>query len=78
MENNVDPAIADGVARREFFRLAKENRLIQDIEEWMVYHAARNRASYEYDRAIQDHVLNVIGDFVGSAHAVLIELRNRQ
>ena len=31
LESNISPMIADGVTRRELFRLAAENRLIEDV-----------------------------------------------
>lgn len=42
LQQNLSPNIAAGVTRRELFRLAAENRLIQDVNEWMTYHAACN------------------------------------
>jgi hypothetical protein len=32
LETNISPSAADGVARRELFRLAAENRLVLDVE----------------------------------------------
>lgn len=77
LEDNVNPKIADGVSRREFFRIAAENLLISDVDEWMKYHEARNRTSHEYDSAIPQEVLTVIADFARAAQDVLDELRKR-
>ena len=38
----IGSGISDGVTRRELFRLAAENRLIPDVDLWMLYHNARN------------------------------------
>src|SRR5208337_4887418 len=38
LEVNISPTTGDGVARRELFRLAAENRLIVDVDEWMQHH----------------------------------------
>jgi|SRR6516164_5232099 len=34
LEMNISPGVADGVTRRELFRLGAENRLIDDVEQW--------------------------------------------
>ena len=34
----VSPGVADGVTRRQLFRLAAENRLIPDVDLWMQHH----------------------------------------
>jgi nucleotidyltransferase substrate binding protein (TIGR01987 family) len=46
LELNVTPDIADGVPRRELFRLSAENRLIDDIDLWMEFHKARILAAH--------------------------------
>ena len=48
LELNVSPYIADGVPRRELFRLSAENRLIDDIDLWMEFHKARNLTAHTY------------------------------
>jgi nucleotidyltransferase substrate binding protein (TIGR01987 family) len=46
LEMNINPGVADGVTRRELFRLAAENLLIVDVEQWMRYHETRNLTSH--------------------------------
>jgi nucleotidyltransferase substrate binding protein (TIGR01987 family) len=77
LENNISPDIADGVSRRELFRLAAENKLIDDIDEWMAYHAARNSTSHRYGKSIAKNVLQQIGDFIRAAQRLLGELQKR-
>lgn len=77
LENNISPNIADGVARRELFRLAAENLLIPDVEEWMIYHAARNDSSHRYGMEMAADVLTVLGDFGRAAQQLLAELQKR-
>lgn len=48
IEMNVSIVEVDGVTRRELFRQAAENRLIEDVEQWMRYHTARNITSHTY------------------------------
>lgn len=67
LESNVGRAYAEGVARRELFRLAAENGLVTDIERWMDAHHARNRTSHTYDEDTADEVLTVAREFVHDA-----------
>ena len=43
------PSSSTGVTRRELFRLAAEQRLIDDVEEWMSYHQTHNLTAHAYD-----------------------------
>lgn len=77
LESNVSPGMAEGVTRREFFRLAAEQRLISDVERWMHYHAARNETSHTYNEPTAEKVYSVIRDFVEDADALLATLKAR-
>jgi len=77
LENNINPESVDGVTRRELFRLAAENRLIEDVEEWMTYHAARNQASHQYDSALAEDILSLMADFARAAQRLLNNLKAR-
>lgn len=66
LETNISPTAADGVTRRELFRLAAENRLIDDVEQWMRYHEARNLTSYIYQPEIAERVYNTAHDFAAT------------
>ena len=56
---NADPTAADGVARRQLFRLAAQNRLIDDVDKWMEFQAARNQTHHIYNQDVADEVLAV-------------------
>ncbi len=71
LETNISPTVADGVARRELFRLAAENRLIVDVEQWMRHHDARNRTSHTYDPAIAEVVYQAAHEFAHDARHLL-------
>lgn len=77
LEGNVSPGVADGVTRRELFRMAAENRLIEDVDEWMAYHEARNQTSHTYDSVLAEEVLNVMADFARAAQRLLASLKAR-
>ena len=75
---NVSPGVADGVTRRQLFRLAAERRLIQDVSSWMGHHEGRNATSHIYDFDKAEAVYRATLDFVHDAHALLraLEARN--
>ncbi len=78
LEVNISPSTADGVARRELFRLAAENRLIVDVDEWMRHHEARNLTSHTYDPEVAQTVYAAAHDFARDAQRLLqaLEARN--
>ena len=49
IEQNVSSDIVDGVTRRELFRVGAENRLIDDVAQWMEFHQSRNLTAHTYD-----------------------------
>ena len=53
LENSLGNTYVDGVSRRELYRIAAEHQLIKDVDQWMIYHKARNITSHTYnaDRA---------------------------
>lgn len=54
IEENVSPDLADGVSRKELFRISAENKLIDDIEEWMKFNKSRNLTSHTYDSKLSE------------------------
>ncbi len=77
LEMNVSPAAADGVTRRELFRLGAENRLIDDVEQWMRYHEARNLTSHTYEPEIAERVYNTAHGFGRDAARLLAAIEER-
>lgn len=77
LETNISPMVADGVTRRELFRLAAENRLIDDVEQWMRYHDARNQTAHIYDLEIAQEVYETARGFVRDARKLLQALESR-
>ena len=51
LEANLSASEVDGIVRRELFRIAAQQQLIQDPLEWFQYHQARNMTSHIYDEA---------------------------
>jgi len=77
LEANISPDIADGVTRRELFRLAAENRLIADAKQWMIYHAARNNTSHRYGVDMAQDLLPLLSDFGQTAVQLHQQLEQR-
>lgn len=70
--------VADGVTRRQLFRLAAENRLIHGVDEWMQHHEARNATSHIYDEEQAARVYQATREFAHDARYLLeaLEARN--
>ena len=77
LEMNISPGVADCVTRRELFRLGAENRLIDDVEQWMRYHEARNLTSHIDRPEIAERVYNTAHDFARDAPRLLAALEAR-
>ncbi len=78
LNTHVGPGIADGVTRRDLFRLAAENRLILDVDLWMDHHNARNATSHIYDQEEAEQVYKATLNFAHDAQRLLetLEARN--
>ncbi|HLD45664.1 MAG TPA: HI0074 family nucleotidyltransferase substrate-binding subunit [bacterium] len=66
LEENIGKTYVEGVPRYELFRLAAENKLIDNVEDWMQFHKLRNETSHTYNVATAETVFNE------SAHFCLI------
>ncbi len=75
LEVNVTPESVDGVTRRELFRMAAENRLINDVDEWMKYHSMRNNTAHRYDSGLAEDAQAMIADFIRAANRLLDYLK---
>jgi len=77
LETNISIAIADGVTRRQLSRLAAENRLLEDVEQWMPSHEARNLNSRIYQPEIAERVHNTAQEFARDAARLVAALEAR-
>ena len=78
LEQNIGSVYVDGVTRRELFRIAAENQLITNIEEWMEYHNSRNLTSHTYDDEAAEDVFAVSKKFFKSAESFLKRLNAKK
>ncbi len=77
LEHNLGSTYVDGVSRRELFRLAAENRLIEDVDRWMDYHQDRNLTSHTYNEDIAQQVYLSAVQFVTDTEQLLRVLVSR-
>ena len=77
LEMNVGSVEVDGVTRRQLFRLCHENRLVDDVDEWMAFHKSRNETSHTYNQSIAEDVFKVAGKFLPAASDVLSRIASR-
>ena len=77
LEVNISYTAADGVTRRELFRLAAENRLIVDVDKWMRHQDARNQTSHTFDPAVAESVYAAAHGFARDAQRLLEALETR-
>ncbi|MEA2067768.1 MAG: HI0074 family nucleotidyltransferase substrate-binding subunit [Verrucomicrobiota bacterium] len=77
LEVNTSPVDVDGVTRRQLFRLCHENRLIDDVEDWMNFHKSRNETSHTYNAATAKDVFKVAGEFLPAASDVFSRIASR-
>lgn len=77
LETNFSPDEVNGVNRRELFRICAENLLIDDVNQWMEFHQARNRASHTYNETVAEEVFAVARQFLPYAQDCLKQLEQR-
>ena len=71
LNTNVGPDAADGLTRRQLYRLSEKNRLISDVDRWMQHHDARNTTSHIYDREKAQEVYEAVRGFTHDARQLL-------
>lgn len=64
LEANIGVTAVDGVSRKELFRIAAQNKLIEDIEKWFIFHEARNMTSHDYDGQKAEEVFKIAMEFL--------------
>jgi len=78
LENNYSENFTAGITRKQLFRYAAENLLIEDFDRWLAYHELRNKTSHTYDELIAMEIFKSAQQFHDDAKAFLkaIEARN--
>ncbi len=63
LEQNYSESFTAGITRKQLFRYAAENLLIEDYDAWMHFHELRNKTSHTYDREVAEEIFEAAGNF---------------
>ncbi len=63
LEQNYSESFTTGITRKQLFRYATENLLIEDYDAWMFFHELRNKTSNTYDREVAEEIFEAAGNF---------------
>jgi nucleotidyltransferase substrate binding protein (TIGR01987 family) len=77
LEADIGRSSVDGISRRDLFRIAAENGLIDDVGTWFQYHIARNETSLTYDPNVAARVYARSLTFTADAARLLTVLETR-
>lgn len=77
IEMNVSTDIVEGVSRRELYRRAAEERLIDEVDRWMAFHSIRNLTSHTYDVGTAKEAFEAAEAFLPFARDFLSRIENR-
>ena len=75
LNENVQYGIAQGITKRELFRLAGENLLIDDVSKWIYFKDCRNQTSHIYSENTAEEVLKSALEFLPYVKYLLERLR---
>ncbi len=74
LEANISPDIVTGVARRDFYRIARENKLIANLDAWLNFHEKYNKALDIYEEIIAHEVFEGAVEFLVCSKELLQRL----
>ena len=77
LEINVSPETTNVFTKRELFRYAGENLLIDDVAKWFKYNETRNMTSHTYDEKKADSVFVEVLAFKNDVIALYNALEER-
>lgn len=75
--NASSAAVIDSITRKELFRKANESQLIDDMDNWMEYHEARNETSHTYNHDKAHDIFEVAKNFLSDAKQLLAILESK-
>jgi nucleotidyltransferase substrate binding protein (TIGR01987 family) len=77
LEINLTPGMMEGITRKQLFRYAAENHLIDDYDQWVRYHDLRNKTSHIYDHETANLIFAEAGKFAKDARKFLLAIEAR-
>lgn len=78
LELNASSAtVIESITRKELFRRANASQLIDDMDNWMEYHEARNETSHIYNHDKAHDIFEVAKNFLNDAKQLLAILESK-
>ncbi|MBM3380826.1 MAG: hypothetical protein FJY29_00070 [Betaproteobacteria bacterium] len=77
LSDEIGSTEVDGISRRDLFRKALAQRLIENFELWLEFHEARNSTSHNYDEVHSERVYSVVLKFTKQLR-LLIEILEKR
>ena len=75
LNENISYGIAQGITKRELFRLAGEHLLIDDVAKWILFKDCRNQTSHIYSKTTAEEVLKSALEFLPYVKYLLERLK---
>lgn len=76
LNENISYGIAQGITKRELFRLAGENLLIDDVSKWILFKDCRNQTLHIYSETTAEEVLKSALEFLPYVKYLLKRLKD--
>lgn len=76
LNENISYGIAQGITKRELFRLAGEHLLIDDVLKWILFKDCRNQTSQIYSETTAEEVLKSALEFLPYVKYLLKRLKD--
>jgi nucleotidyltransferase substrate binding protein (TIGR01987 family) len=74
---NMGSEYVDGISRKELFRLAAKERLIDDFDAWLDFHRSRNETSHIYDQTTANEVFEKAANFLNYAKNLYVAIESK-
>lgn len=75
LNENISYGIAQGITKKELFRLAGEHLLIDDVSKWIYFKDLRNQTSHIYSKTTANEVLKSALQFLPYVKYLLKRLK---
>lgn len=75
LNENISYGIAQGISKKELFRLAGEHLLIDDVSKWIYFKDLRNQTSHIYSKTTANEVLKSALQFLPYVKYLLKRLK---
>lgn len=76
LNENISYGIAQGITKRELFRLAGEHLLIDDVSKWILFKDCRNKTLHIYSETTAEEVLKSALEFLPYVKYLLKRLKD--